>query len=126
MKNIKKTYKIKAEACDVYTALTNPLTIELWTDSEAIMSTEPNSEFSLFDGDIVGKNLRFEKDKTIVQQWYFDGEDEDSIVTINLEQKNDITVVELLHINIPDEAFENILDGWDNYYFKAIKMLLED
>ena len=35
MKNIKKHYHIKATAEDIFTALTNPLTIEIWTGGEA-------------------------------------------------------------------------------------------
>lgn len=126
MKNLKKNYALKATPEDVFTALTNPLTIELWTGTTAIMSTEPQSEFSLWDGEITGKNLEFETDKKIVQQWYFDGEEPESIVTFTLHKEGAYTRVEMLHINIPDEAFENILEGWDNYYFKNLKQLVED
>jgi len=126
MKNLKKNYALKATPEDVYTALTNPLTIEIWTGSSAIMSTEAGSEFSLWDGEITGKNLEFEPNRKIVQQWYFEGEEEDSIVTMLLHKEGAYTRVEMLHINIPDEAFENILEGWDNYYFKPLKELVED
>ncbi len=126
MKNIKKNYALKATPEDVYTALTNPLTIEIWTGSPAVMSTEPGSEFSLWDGEIAGKNIEFEPNRRIVQQWYFDGEEPESIVTLTLNKEGAYTRVEMLHINIPDEAFENILEGWDNYYFKPLKELVED
>jgi hypothetical protein len=33
------------------------------------------------------------------------------------------TSVELRHTNIPDEAFENISDGWDVDYFRALREL---
>lgn len=41
MKTFKKTFKIYAEASDVYSALTNPFTIELWSGYPAEMSEEP-------------------------------------------------------------------------------------
>ncbi len=84
MKDFKKYYNIPATPEEVYIALTNPLTIELWTGEVALMSTEPGSEFSMWDGSIVGKNLEFVEGKKIVQQWYFDGQPEMSIVTIKL------------------------------------------
>jgi activator of HSP90 ATPase len=59
MKTFKKTFKINAEPSDVYSAITNPYTIELWTGYPAVMSEEPGSEFSLWDGDITGKNIEF-------------------------------------------------------------------
>jgi uncharacterized protein YndB with AHSA1/START domain len=74
MKEFKKYYKIPATPEEVYIALTNPLTIELWTGETAEMSTEPGSEFSMWEESIVGKNLEFEENKKIVQQWYFDGQ----------------------------------------------------
>ena len=55
MKNLKKYYTLNAPPEEVYIALTNPYTIKLWSGEEAEMSTEPNSEFSLWEGSICGK-----------------------------------------------------------------------
>ena len=126
MKNIKKYYLIKSSVEDVFTALTNPLTIEMWTGAPAVMDPVAGTEFSLWDGEITGVNLEIEKNVRIKQQWYFEGEEGKSIVTITLSAEGKDTRVELLHIDIPDEAFENILDGWDRYYFKPLKQLLEE
>lgn len=126
MKNIKKHYHIKASAEDIFTALTNPLTIEIWSGSPAVMQPEAGTEFSLWDGDITGLNLEIVPGNKIVQEWYFEGETEKSIVTITLLQQGHETEVELLHINIPDDAFSNIVDGWDRYYFKPLKQLVEE
>src|SRR5260221_11313047 len=68
MKDFKKYYHIAATPEKVYTALTNPLTIELWTGETAEMSTDPDSEFSMRVGSIVGKNMEFEDMKKIEQQ----------------------------------------------------------
>jgi activator of HSP90 ATPase len=120
MKDLKKYYKISAPAEDIYLALTNPLTIQLWSGEEAEMSTEPGSEFSLWEGSILGKNLEFETNKKIVQEWYFGDQPEKSIVTIKLHPAEDSTSVELKHTNIPDEDYEDIVDGWNNMYFGAL------
>ena len=122
MKDFKKYYTLPAAPDEVYLALTNPLTIELWTGEEAQMSIEPGSEFSMWDGSICGRNLEFEPDKKIVQQWYFEGESDNSVVTIKLHPtKNNSTSVELRHINIPDKEYEDIISGWDEYYFGALE-----
>jgi activator of HSP90 ATPase len=70
------------------------LTLQLWTGEPAEMSTEPGSEFSLWDGSIVGKNISFEPGKSIVQQWYFGEQSEPSIVTIKLHPAPQGTSVE--------------------------------
>lgn len=125
MKDFKKYYLISAPPSDVYLALTNPLTIQLWSGEEAVMSTEPGSEFSLWDESIEGKNIAFELNKKIVQQWYFEGQSEDSIVTIKLHEDKNGTSIELRHTNIPDEAYEDIVEGWNTQYFGAIQEFYE-
>ena len=126
MKDLKKYYKLTATPEEIYIALTNPFTIELWTGEPAEMSAEPGSEFSMWGGSIVGKNIEFEENKEIVQQWYFDGQAEDSIVTIKLHADTKGTSVELKHTNIPDEAYADISEGWDESYFGAFAEFFSD
>jgi activator of HSP90 ATPase len=126
MKDFKKYYYIPAPPHDVYAALTNPVTLQLWTGEPAIMTTRPGSEFSLWDGSIVGKNLEFEEDKRIVQQWYFDGQPEESIVTIILHTQGNGTSAELRHTKIPDSEYEDFANGWDEYYFGSLCTFYKD
>jgi len=123
MKNIKRYYTLNAEPNDIYNALTNQRMLEIWTGENAIMEPVPNTEFSLWDGAITGMNLEFEENKKIVQQWYFEGQQETSVVTLLLHPHKKGTNIELNHTNIPDEAFENISNGWDEDYFDALKEL---
>ncbi|MGF7037306.1 SRPBCC domain-containing protein [Mucilaginibacter lappiensis] len=120
MKDFKKYYSIPATPDEIYMALTNPITMELWTGEVAEMSTEPGSEFSMWEGSIAGKNLEFEQGKKIVQQWYFDGQSDNSIVTIKLHADKNGTSAELRHTNIPDADFDDMVDGWNNSYFGAL------
>jgi len=121
MKDFSKYYIIPASPEEVYMALTNPVTIHLWSGEEAEMSTEPGSEFSLWEGSIVGKNLEFEHGKKIVQQWYFGDQPEESIVTIKLHPHKHGTSVELKHTNISDENYDDIVEGWNEVYFQSLE-----
>lgn len=127
MRDYKKYYIIAATPEEVYAALTNEATIRLWTGDHAEMTAEPGSEFSMWDGSIVGKILELEPGRKIVQQWYF-GEDEEepSVVTIKLHPDKKGTSLELRHTNIPDEAYEDITDGWDNSYMSDLMDFYED
>jgi activator of HSP90 ATPase len=121
VKDYKKYYSIPATPEEIYMAITNPVTIELWTGEVAQMSTEPDSEFSMWDGSIVGKNIEFEPNKKVVQQWYFEGESDNSIVTIKLHpDKNGSTSAELRHTNIPDSDYDDIVGGWNDSYFGGL------
>lgn len=126
MKDYKKYFIIPAPPEDVYLALTVPSTLHLWTGEEALMSTEPGSEFSLWEGSIVGKNLEFEPGKKIVQQWYFGDQSEPSIVTIKLHSHDQGTSAELRHTNIPDEDYDDIVEGWNQMYFGSLQDFYEE
>jgi activator of HSP90 ATPase len=117
MKDYKKYFLLPATPEEVYIAITNPLTIKMWTDQEAEMSTEIGSEFSIMDGDIVGRNLEFEENKKLVQELYFGENEIPSIVTIKIHQNAEGSSVELRHSNIPDEDYDDIVEGWNSAYF---------
>jgi len=125
LKDFKKYFTLPVPPDEVYIALTNPATIQLWTGEKAEMSTEPGSEFTMWDESIVGKNLEFEEGKKIVQQWYFDQE-EPSIVTIKLHPHKNGTSVEVRHTNIPDDEYQDIVDGWSESYFGSLEEFYEE
>jgi activator of HSP90 ATPase len=120
MKTFKKTFRINTEPADIYSAITNPYTIELWSGYSAVMSAEPGTEFSLWEGDITGMNLEFVQDRKIVQEWYFGDQPEKSIVTITIAPDRENSVVTVEHTNIPDDEFDGIAEGWREYYMGAI------
>ncbi|MBN8703159.1 MAG: SRPBCC domain-containing protein [Bacteroidetes bacterium] len=126
MPDYKKYFAIPATPEEVYLALTTPSTILLWSGEPAIMSTEPGSEFSLWEDNITGKNIEFVENKKIVQQWYFGDDSEDSIVTILLHAHEKGTSLELRHTNIPTEAYDDIVEGWNKNYLGALKDFYED
>lgn len=121
MKDYKKYYLITATPEEVYLALTKEPTIELWTGDRAEMQDIEGTEFSLWDGSIVGVNLKLEKNKMIVQKWYFGDQEEVSIVTIKLHAHKVGTSVELNHTNIPDEDYDDIVEGWNEDYFGSLR-----
>jgi uncharacterized protein YndB with AHSA1/START domain len=126
MKDFKKYYIISAPPDQVYLALTNEATFQLWSGDQADIQAEPGEEFSLWDGSIVGKFLELEAPNKIVQQWYFGEQSEESIVTIKLHPHAQGTSVELRHTNIPDIDYQDIIEGWNDTYFGSLIEFYED
>jgi activator of HSP90 ATPase len=126
MKNIRKTVHIKAPMEEIFTAITNPLTIELWSGYPAEMEASPGTAFSMFDGDITGTLLAIEPPSRIEQQWDFGEQSAPSVARIKLSEEGNKTRIELNHSNVPDEAYDNINTGWKEYFFGALKSYLED
>ncbi len=120
MKEFKKYFIIPAPPEEVYLALTNEPTVMLWTGAPAQVDAQPDGEFSLWDDSIVGHFIELEPNKKIVQEWYFGEQEAASIVTMKLHEDKKGTSLEVRHINIPDEAFEDILEGWEDPYMASL------
>jgi activator of HSP90 ATPase len=127
MKNFKKYYILPANPEEVYIAFTNPFTIELWTNQKAEMGTEPGSEFSWLDGNITGKLVGMTENKELIQTWDFgDEQTEESKVVLRFHVHKNGTSVELNHTNIPDEAYDDIVEGWEDVIFENLNDYFSD
>jgi activator of HSP90 ATPase len=120
MKNYKKYILLPAPPEEVYLALTKAQSIQLWTGASVEFDEVENTEFSMWDGDISGKNISFEAGKKIVQQWYFGEQTEASIVTIKLHEDKKGTSLEFSQTNIPDEDFDEFTEGIRDYYLGGL------
>lgn len=120
MQDFKKYFIIPASPEEVYLALTREETVALWTGAETEMNAVVDGEFSMWDGAIVGRFLELEPGKKIVQEWYFGEQEEPSVATIKLHEDKKGTSLELRHTNIPDEAYEDISEGWEDPYIASL------
>jgi activator of HSP90 ATPase len=126
MKTFKKYILLPAPPEEVYLGLTKAQSIQLWTGAEVEFKEEAGTEFSLWDGDIVGKNLEFDYGKKIVQQWYFGEDNEPSIVTIKLHPDKKGTSLEFVQTNIPAEDYKEFTDGITEYYLGGLIDFFEE
>jgi activator of HSP90 ATPase len=125
MKTVKQMYTIKAPVEKVWAALIDPKEIDDWGGGPATMDDKVGTEFKLWGGDIWGKNLEVESEKSLVQEWYGGDWSEPSKVTFDLKSDDGKTTIELLHENIPDDEAKGIADGWKQYYLGPMKEMLE-
>ena len=125
MASIKQTYLISSTPEKVWKALTNPKDIEAWGAGPAEMDDKVGTNFSLWDGDIFGKNIKVEKNKLLVQEWFGGKWLRPSIATFKITKKGNNTQVELKHEGIPEKDYENIKEGWKEYYMEPLKAYLD-
>lgn len=122
----KKYIYISAPPEEVYLALTKALSLQLWTGAEIEFEDEAGTEFSLWDGDISGKNIAFDYGKKIEQEWYFGEQEEKSIVTIKLHPDKKGTSMEFKQTNIPMEDFIDFTQGLEENYFGGLIDFFEE
>ena len=125
MKEFQYELEIMADPEEVFAALTVPFQIELWSGYPADMKAEVGYLFSLWEGDITGVNLEVVPNSLLVQEWFFGEQEEQSVVRIALKKIKEGTKVTLRHSCIPDEVYDEITEGWTEYYLGSIKGMLE-
>lgn len=125
MKTIRQTNHINAPVEKVWQALVDPKEIDHWGAGPAVMDESIGTEFSLWGGDVHGKNIEVEKNKKLVQEWYGGNWDEPSIATFSLSEKEGLTTLDFVQTNVPDAEFESIDQGWKDYYLDPLKAYLE-
>jgi uncharacterized protein YndB with AHSA1/START domain len=124
-KVIKQEYLIKAPLEKVWEALTEPKIIDSWGGGPSKMKATQNYEFSLWGGDIHGKNIKVVKGKTLKQEWYSGKWQKPSIATFDLSEMDGKTKVVLTHTDVPESEIKDISDGWKDYYLGPMQKLLE-
>ncbi len=125
MKVIEQNYTIHAPIDVVWEALTDKTHIEKWTGSPAIMDDQEGTEFSLWDGDIHGKNLEVLEQDELIQEWFSGDWAEPSKVTFTFRAKDDKTTIHIFHENVPEEDVENISLEWKDSFMEPLKAYIE-
>ena len=124
-KTIRKMYKISSTIDRVWQALVDPKVINEWGGGPSKMDSEVGNEFELWNGDIYGKNIEVESKSKLVQEWFGGDWAKPSILTFTLKKDKEGVILELEQKEVPDEEFEDIDDGWDEYYLGPMKQMLE-
>jgi len=126
MKIIRQTYKIKSPVVRVWLALTNSEDIAAWGGGPAKMNAKEGAAFSLWGGDIHGKNIEVIPKKKLVQAWYGGDWPKPSKLSILLREKKGVTEIKITHAGVPAGEFEDISEGWRDYYLGPMKEYLEN
>ncbi|MEP0367439.1 MAG: SRPBCC domain-containing protein [Cyclobacteriaceae bacterium] len=126
MPDFKKYFTLRAEPEEVFAALTFKPTIELWTGAPAQFVLEEGAEFSMWDGNIVGKVLEFEPGKKLVEEWYFGDQEDKSIVTLKFHPHKKGMSLEVNHTNIPEEAYDEMVTGWHEMFIADLVEFYQD
>jgi activator of HSP90 ATPase len=126
-KSIRQTVTFRASPHEVYEALMDEKKHALFTQSDVKISRKVGGKFSVWGGDISGKNLELVPDKKIVQSWrssdWADGQY--SRATFVLDEVEKGTRLTFTQIDVPEDQYEDIQQGWKDYYWKPLKAMLE-
>lgn len=126
---IKQTVFIKAPPEKVYNAFMNPKIHSQFTGSKATGGSSVGSRITAWDGYITGKNLKLQKGKLIVQEWWnteFPKGYGSSNLKISLKRKGNGTELTMTHTKVPKAKLKDLASGWKAYYWKPLKKYFDE
>lgn len=127
MKTIKRTVFFKATPHELYEAFMDAKKHSRFTDTNAKISRRIGGKFSVWHGYIKGSNIKLVPDKKIVQKWtsadFPEGHYTD--VTLEFKKSGNGTKLVFTQKNVPDENYDDTAKGWDYYYWKPLKEMIE-
>ena len=126
-KTIKQTVTIKASPHQVYEALMDSKQHSRFTGGKASISRKVGGKFTAYDGYAKGINLELVPDEKIVQSWR--AEDwpagHESRVTFAIKEVNGGSRLTFTQSGVPVDQYEDVSQGWRDYYWTPMKELLE-
>jgi uncharacterized protein YndB with AHSA1/START domain len=130
MYTIEKNLHIAAPIEKVWTALTDPTTIDCWMlDNTVKVNLGIGGSYAIFGGETTGKFTHIARPHTLEYTWRQSGWDKhwhDSIVRWELKPGGDGTFLRLLHTDFPNEDERDSHDeGWDAYWLEPMIEWLE-
>jgi activator of HSP90 ATPase len=107
----------------IYEALLDSKQFGAFSGVPAEINREPGGAFSLFDGQITGRNVELVPDRRIVQAWRAASWPEGvySIVRFELQAQGGGTRMIFDHTGFPAKLRDSLASGWKEHYFGPLK-----
>ncbi len=127
MKTIKQTNTFNVPPEELYNWFMDSKKHSEFTGSKAVIGKKVGDKFTAWDGYIEGKNVKLVPGKLIVQSWR--GDDwEDGVyseATFKFAPAAEgKTKLEFIQTGVPDEHYDDIKQGWVDYYWTPLKETL--
>ena len=125
-KTIRQTVTIKASPHQVYEALMDSRKHSQFTGGKASISRKVGGKFTAYDGYAEGVNLELVPDEKIVQSWRAGDwpAGHSSRVTFAIKEVKGGARLSFTQSGVPEEQFEDVSQGWRDYYWSPMKELL--
>ncbi|SFI28523.1 Activator of Hsp90 ATPase homolog 1-like protein [Collimonas sp. OK307] len=124
---IYKTVVLKAPPEALFEMYVDPVMHQAITGLPVTIGGEAGAEFSAFDGALTGVMLQVAKPRLIVQTWRssaFTADDPDSILILSFHTQGEHGRIELVHLDVPDQDYEQVKIGWREKYFEPWREFL--
>jgi activator of HSP90 ATPase len=117
---IRQSVVLPALAEKLFEMYINPLTHQAITGAPVDIGEKRGSKFKAFDGALTGTILEVIEPRLIVKSWRsvnFMDEDPDSTLILSFASEGDEGRIDLVHLDVPDQDYDGVNQGWEKYYW---------
>jgi activator of HSP90 ATPase len=118
---------IKATPQRIYQTLLSSKDFAAFTGAPAEIDPKPGGAFSLFGGQVVGRNIELVPNQRIVQAWRVVADFPDGVYTMvkfELIPRDSQTSVILDQAGFAEGDFDHLSEGWHSHYWEPLKIFL--
>jgi uncharacterized protein YndB with AHSA1/START domain len=119
--------EIAAPPAKIYQGLLSSKQFTAFSGVPATIDPKVGGAFSLFGGQVVGRNVELVANRRIVQAWRPLGDFPDGVYTLvkfELTPKGKGTLLVLDHTGFPPGHYDHLYSGWGEHYWVPLKKFL--
>jgi activator of HSP90 ATPase len=124
---ISQSIVLPAPAVTLYETYMDPVRHAELTGASVEIGIQPGTAFRAFDGAITGTMLCVRPPLMVVQSWRsmnFHDTDPDSTLILAFVPQGRGGRIELLHLDVPEQDYQGVTAGWENFYWGPWRRLL--
>jgi uncharacterized protein YndB with AHSA1/START domain len=126
--NITLAVDLPAAPARLFRMYLDPRLHAAFTGSPVTIAAKPGARFEAFGGALGGTILQVVPNRLIVQSWrstHFGKRDIDSTLVLVFKPQRKGGRIELTHVNVAEQDFGGVSEGWSKYYFVPWRAYLE-
>jgi activator of HSP90 ATPase len=128
-KTVRLGAELAATPAEIFDQYLNSRSHAAITGAPAVVNAKAGAKFSAFGGGLRGTILQLVPGRLIVQSWRasdWKARDIDSTLILTLLPKGrGSTLIELVHVNVPDRDFAGVSKGWEQFYWSPWREYLQ-
>lgn len=128
---IQQSVVLPAAAEELFEMYLDSATHAAFTGWPVEIGPQPGAAFRAFGGQLSGMILAVVRTRLIVQSWRstkFRLVDGDSTLILQFSAESDDSNqgrIDLVHVDVPEHDYQDVVEGWQKYYWSPWKTYLE-
>jgi activator of HSP90 ATPase len=126
-RSLQQTVRLAAPPDELFDSYLDPRRHAAITGQPVRIAATPGSEFSAFGGMLSGRIVAVIPKRLIVQTWrsqHFGAQDPDSILVLSFSGDRAYGQIDLVHVNVADQDFDDVTKGWETFYWAPWRKFL--